>query len=265
MATVLSGSVFPEDYDYKTPKHLIMWLDDHIGDPERYLHLKKAFTSNVDPRNQAPTMLTDRDYNNLLRGGEAMEVSFGGVLFLLLAFTNPQECHRAFEQYKDRYVLLITSGTLGRIIVHRIIQDYQQVFTDPVTNDPYKSIYVFCKDIAMNYDWAIQDKDYIQIFTHEADLLARMTRDMADYYFTQGERLRATEHLEDAFRFYHWSKKLFLQYEKMGQPCRKYLENIDRITKEIENTLRPPVDYHNYDMRDNDSDDEEGKGCEPCS
>jgi hypothetical protein len=265
MATVLSSSVFPEDYDYKTPKHLIMWLDDYIGDPERYLHLKKAFTSNIDPRNQAWTMLTGRDYDNLLRVGETMEVSFGGVLFLLLAFTNPQACYRAVEQYKDRRVLFITSGTLGRNIVPRVIQDYQQVFTDPVTNNPYNSIYVFCHDIGNNYDWAMEHLDYIQIFNHEADLLTRMTRDMADYYFTQGEHLRATGHLEDALRFYRWSKKLFLQYEKMNEPCRKYLENIDRITKEIENTLCPPLDNHNYEMRENDSDDEEGKGCEPCS
>jgi hypothetical protein len=52
MAQTLSDSAILEDYDYKTPEHLIIWLDAHIGDPEKYHHLKKSFSSNIDPRDQ---------------------------------------------------------------------------------------------------------------------------------------------------------------------------------------------------------------------
>jgi hypothetical protein len=263
MAATLSNSVYPEDYDYKTPEHLIIWLDAYIGDPEKYHQLKKSFSSNIDPRNQTWAMLTDRDFDNLLRVGEAVPVSFGGVLFLLLAFTNPQACYRAFEQYKNRRILLISSGSLGEHIVPRIIQDYQQVFTDPVTNEPYNSVYIFCQETSNHYDWVMKHYEYIQIFNHEKDLLARMTRDMADYYFAQAERLRTSGHLKEALRPYQWSKKLFLRYEEMGESCRRYLQNIDRIIQEIEYTLRPPLNYNDYEMRG--SDDDEEKFAEPVS
>jgi hypothetical protein len=262
MAEALSDSVIPEDYDYKTTHHLIIWLDAHIGDPEKYHHLKKSFSSNIDPRSQAWTMLTDRDYDNLLRVGEAMPVSFGGVLFLLLAFTDPFACYAAFRKYSDKRILLITSGSLGQLIIPSIMQDFQQVFTDPVTNDPYNSIYIFCLDIPLHYVWVVEYYEYTQMFDHEADLLARMTRDMAEYYSTQAERQHVNGYLKEALRFYSWSKKLFLQYQKMKQPCQKYIDNIDRITQEIQDILPPPRPSHGHDMH---SDDDDEKGCEPCS
>jgi hypothetical protein len=58
-------------------------------------------------------MLTDEDFDNLLRVNEAMQVSFGGVLCLLLAFTDPNLCYAAIEKYQDKRILFITSGSLG--------------------------------------------------------------------------------------------------------------------------------------------------------
>jgi hypothetical protein len=100
------------------------------------------------------------------------------------------------------------------------------------------------------------------MFDHEADLLARMTRDMAEYYSTEAERQHVNGYLKEALRFYSWSKKLFLQYQKMKQPCQKYIDNIDRITQEIQDILPPPRPSHGHDMH---SDDDDEKGCEPCS
>jgi hypothetical protein len=262
MAMNLSESTIPEDYDYKTPDHLIIWLDAYIGDPTKYHQLKKAFSSNIDPRSQTWTMLNDDDYDTLLRTNEAMPVTFGGVLVLLLAFTDSRDCYAAFQKYTDKRILLITSGSEGKKIVPRILEDFQQVFTDLVTNDPYNSVYIFCGDISYNYEWAMDHLYYIQIFNHEADLLLRITRDIAEYYITQGERQNADGHLKEALRFYHWAKKLFLQYEKMGQPSSKNIADINRRTKAIEDILRPPNTDPNFDR--NDSDDE-GHNCEPCS
>lgn len=56
MEESLSDVVIPEDYDYKTPEHIIIWLDAYIGHPERYHHLKRSFSSNIDPRSQTWTM-----------------------------------------------------------------------------------------------------------------------------------------------------------------------------------------------------------------
>ncbi len=95
----------------------------------------------------------------------------------------------------------------------------------------------------------MQQFEYIQIYDHEADLLTRITRDMGKYYSTQGELQQTDNNLEVPRRFDQWSRKCFLQYEKMGQPCQKY---IHRIIDEIEHSLR------------SSSDDDE-KVCESCS
>jgi hypothetical protein len=261
MAEAFSDTVIPEDYDYKTPEHLIIWLDAHIGDPEKYHNLKKSFSNNIDPRSQTLTKLTDEDIDNLLRVGEAISVCFGGVLCLLLAFTDPDLCYQAFQIHHDKRILFITSGSLGRRIVPDIIQNFQKIFTDPVTNDPYSSIYIFCLDIPLHYSWAMEYYEYVQMFDHEADLLARMTRDMAEYYFTQAERQRVNEHLKEALRTYLWSKKLYLHYKKMNEPCQKYIDDINRITQEIKNTLQSSRQNYDYDMHSGSDNENYGESA----
>ncbi|CAF0855742.1 unnamed protein product [Rotaria sordida] len=262
MAESLSENVIPEDYDYKTPDHLIIWLDDYIGDPEKYHHLKRSFSSNIDPRSQTWTMLTDRDYQNLLRANEAQPVSFGGVLCLLLTFTDPNACYTAFEKYKDKRILFITSGTLGERIVPLIIENFTGIFTDPITNDPYNTIYIFCGYMPCHVDWAMPYIEYILMFDHEADLLARMTSDMAKFYFTKAGRLHADGNHENALRLYGWSKKLYLQHEKMEGSCKRNINEIDETTKMIEDTLRLRRVASDHDAQNSDDD---VKGSETCT
>ncbi|CAF0724554.1 unnamed protein product [Rotaria sp. Silwood1] len=262
MADTLSEPLIPEDYDYKTPDHLIIWLDAYIGDPERYHHLKKSFSSNIDPRNQTWTMLNDRDYDNLTRTHEAMPVSFGGILCLLLAFTDPNACYAAFEKYKDKRILFITSGSLGEHIVPSIIANFREVFTDPIGNEPYSTIYIFCGNIAYHKNWAIPYVEYILMFDHEVELLTRMTCDMAKFYFTKAGRLNAHGDLENALRFYGWSKRLYLQNEKIGGSCRSRINEIDEMTAIVEQALRSRRVSANHDAQNSDDDE---KGCEPCT
>ncbi|CAF5152040.1 unnamed protein product, partial [Rotaria magnacalcarata] len=36
--------------DAENPNHLIIWLDQHIGQPEWCQHLKRAFSTQTDPK-----------------------------------------------------------------------------------------------------------------------------------------------------------------------------------------------------------------------
>ncbi|CAF3249136.1 unnamed protein product [Rotaria socialis] len=262
MSEDFSSSVIPEDYDYKTPDHLIIWLDAHIGDPEKYHNLKRSFSSNIDPRNQTWTMFTDTDIDYLLRVGEAQPVKFGGVLVLLIAFTDPNACYQAFATYSDKRILFITSGTLGKQIVPRILKDFPQVFTDPVANVSYNTIYVFCGYISANIPWAMPFLDYVLMFTHEADLLLRMTCDMAKYYLTKADRLYTDGDLLSTRRTYGWSKKLFLKNQKLGGHCQEFIDEVNRKADIVENNIRS----HRLDnTQDYNSSDDEGRSCEPCS
>jgi hypothetical protein len=226
----------PENYDNPILDHMIIWLDDHIGKPTEYQLLKKAFASNLDPRYEICTMLTDRDIDNLLRTGDIMPVHFAGVPFHLLAFDNPIRCYEAFEHYKNKHIYFITSGTLGKYIVPMLIENHKLLFTDPVTQEPYNSIYIFCGNTEFHYDWLIKFQEYLQPFNHEADLLARMTRDVADYFVEQGER-----HLQNALRRYQWSKKVFHQYTRMGENCIAQMRKVEKRTADIESILSPQL------------------------
>jgi hypothetical protein len=100
-------------------------------------------------------------------------------------------------------------------------------------------------------------RDYVQIFDHEADLLARMVRDAAAYFFTLAERAPQAEQPDEALRYYNWSKKLYLHYERLGEKAKKELKTIDERTAQIE------ADKRNVDMAG--SDDDEDKVAEACS
>ncbi|CAF2059794.1 unnamed protein product [Rotaria magnacalcarata] len=262
MSEDFSGSTIPEDYDYKTPDHLIIWLDAHIGDPEKYHNLKKSFSSNIDPRNQTWTMLTGTDIDDLLRVGEPKPVKFGGILVLLITFTDPNACYQAFETYSNKRILFITSGTLGKHIVPRILENFPQVFTDPVAKVPYNAIYVFCGYISAHIPWAMPFLDYILMFNHETDLLLRMTCDMAKYYLTKADRLYADGDLVSTRRTYGWSKKLFLQNQKMGGHCEVFINEVNRKADIVENNIRS---NRLNNTQDSNSSDDERSGCEPCS
>jgi hypothetical protein len=226
----------PVDYDYPSLDHIIIWLDLHIGKPGQCQQLKKAFASHLDPRYQTYTTSTEQDFDNLLRTGDIVPVHFAGIPFHLLAFDNPYKCYDAFERYRDKHIYFITSGTMGEHIVPMLVANHKELFIDPITQQSYNSIYIFCGNIEYHYHWLCDVADYAQAFTHEADLLARMTRDVADYCVKQGER-----HLQNALRRYQWSKKVFQQYKKLGEICTKEMKDVEQRTREIESILNPQI------------------------
>ncbi|CAF1467436.1 unnamed protein product, partial [Adineta steineri] len=64
-------------------------------------------------------------------------------------------------------------------------------------------------------DWCMDYLDYVQMFTHEADLLQRMTHDIADYFFERGRRILKDNEPQEALKHLHWAKRLYHQYEKL--------------------------------------------------
>ena len=217
MARVKSPHDQPADHDPEKPNHMILWLDLGIGEPKEYIHLKKAFGSNTDPRTERPMMLNDRDYEKILLIGDAVTVTFEGVTFLLQAFQREEDCLKAFKDNQDKRIFFITSGSLGKEAVPKIISQYGHVFTDPITNQPYPSIYVFCANIPLHMKWAGDYIEYVQMFNFDSELLERMTRDIASYFIVLVQLLRIDNNLDEALKHLHWAKKLWYQYDKMIQ------------------------------------------------
>jgi hypothetical protein len=258
-------------HDSGKPNHMIFWLDVNIGNPNDYVHLKKAFASNTDPRCEAWTMLAEKDYDAMLTTENAVGVTFECVEFLLQVFNNEDACLKAFKQNQDKRIFFITSGPLGRCIVPKIIERYRHIFTDPITNVPYPSIYIFCHHIDYEINWAMEYLDYVQIFNFDSELLERMTRDIAEYYIEQGRRMHHDNDLNGALRYLCWAKKLWYQYDKMQQqistddlrPVRRSqrMSEISNLIAEIEVMLTDKSFNNNYTSNSDDDDANTSESC----
>jgi hypothetical protein len=117
------------------------------------------------------------------------------------------------------------------------------------------------------YEWTFDCLEYIQIFNHEADLLTRMTRDVAEYFFGQSQR-----YLQNALRRLKWSKKLFTRYSEMGESSIKEMKQVEKLTADIERFVQPQISNpHVYannlheNIYNNRNDDENESTSEPCT
>jgi hypothetical protein len=229
------------------PDHMIIWLDMHIGDPNEYQHLKTSFASTLDPKNETPAKLIDRDYDTILHEEGPRHVMFEGVRFLLAAFANVERCIECFERNQHKRILFITSGSMGKLAVPRILERFRHTFTDPVTDESYMSMYVFCHNIEYQMHWALEFSDYIQIFNHEVDLLVRMLRDIAEYYVIQGKRLFDEDPPNNAAAKHRlsWAYELYQRYSTMKKvSMRKELHELYGLLEEIDEELISSSDEH---------------------
>jgi len=227
------------------PDHMIIWLDLHIGNHDKCIHLKQAFSTTADPKNETPVKLVDTDYDEILRNVGPTCVIFEGVRFLLAAFTNVEHCIQCFEQNQHKRIFFITSGSMGEAAVPIILNRFGQIFTDPETDEPYQSIYVFCHNIEYQMHWALEHSEYIQIFNHDADLLVRMIRDMADYFLMIGRRLLAEDPPNNAAAYHRlsWAHELYQRYSKMEHvSLNREFDEVNQLLESVEEELKSSSD-----------------------
>jgi hypothetical protein len=226
----------------ESPNHMIVWLDLNIGKREDYQRLKAAFSSTVDPQCLNPIRLIDKDDEEINRTLCFEQVNFEGVRFLLAAFTNVERCVKFLEENQDKRIFLITSGQMGRVAVPLIIKKCQNIFTDPVTNESYSFIYVFCHGIDRNQDWM---KDYFEYlappFVFDKDLLVRMIRDIADYFVVESKR-QMTANPPDYSAAYNrltWANTLYDRYKTIeSDPLKKEFAEVSNLLDEAETKIK---------------------------
>ena len=207
--------------DPRTLKHIIIWRDPHIGDKAQYVTLKRAFISNIDPSFGTRSNTTEEDLTNLACRDDADTIRFGEPQSVLLCCTSVEECCAAFEENRNKKIFFITSGKLGREILIRIMKDYKALFTDSVTEEPCRSIYIFCGSVEKHADLVRDHKEHVRMVNHEADLLERVTMDAAAYYSTLGERAKKDGEFEEAEVYLAWSAKLSSNYETLKKNSNK--------------------------------------------
>jgi len=91
--------------------------------------------------------------------------------YALNLFSNEHKCLEFIKSNADRDIFFITSGSLGKSIVPKIV-DLKQIY----------AIYIFCGNIQYHMSWALDYVDWITaMIDHEDDLLLRLMKDLSDY------------------------------------------------------------------------------------
>ena len=200
------------------PNHLIIWLDQYIGQANEYLFLKRAFFMTNDPTTGYAVYLTEKDIDHGIRSGEAIPVQLDQVQFMLRAFDTVEKCFEAIENNLDKRLFFITSGTKGRIIVPALVAHFPDKFTDAAP------MYIFCGntnmiqvgDVAPVYEWALDYSNHLLMIPHEKDLLERLVLDIAEYFFVEAGRFNQAGQLDDARKNYEWAKIMLDRHQKMS-------------------------------------------------
>ncbi|CAF3686761.1 unnamed protein product [Adineta steineri] len=121
---------------------MIIWLDEYIGRDENCRALKKEF----------------RQITNSLKMVDSVE-----------------SCRQCLQHVKDRKLFFIIQGKYAKQIVPEIVQI--------IPPDMKPIVYIFCFDMTYLMEWAQEQECIMEggIFTHEADLLLRLTNHLNDY------------------------------------------------------------------------------------
>jgi hypothetical protein len=87
------------------------------------------------------------------------------------------EAIELIQNYPNAKFFFISSGSLGKDMVPKIVQQYSFIH----------SFYIFCFKMANHCGWASEYVDCLQMFDHPIDLLVRLMRDISEYFINQGQ------------------------------------------------------------------------------
>ena len=197
-----------------TPDSIIIWLDQYIGEVEQYHQLKKGVGEQANPEKLLPDSPFQRNLNDLIQFKTNMEQSFDQIPHNLKAFSDENECLQCIgESLKNKLkVFFITSGTKGKLIAPKIMDNYPSL----------KTIYVFCGNCEAHLDWTYdcldRDVDCI-VQEHHLDLLTRLLRDVAEYFIGEGDNLlsRSEQLAYSAIFYFTWAKLLLERANRFAQ------------------------------------------------
>jgi hypothetical protein len=153
-----------------TRDHLIIWLDDHIGQDDVCIDLKEKLINAININIDEPLI---RDEIDRLILNTNVRSRIGDRLITVRTI---DDCLALIDTHYHKKIFLITSGTLGRYLVPRILSDYPYV----------DKIFIFCHNIRLHMDWAMDYTDNLLMFDFHNDLFARLLHDIGMYYMDQG-------------------------------------------------------------------------------
>jgi len=221
------------------PDHVVIWLDKHIGHPKYYQQMKNYFKSiiAIDQPSLFSTK-TNKDIGNLIRINDNQNVNDSNLYNIadeIYIFSTIENCLNFINKISksQRNIFTICSGQLGKEFVSKIYY-----------NKSVHAIYILTSNILKRYEWACNYIDKINLFTHELDLLARLTRDIAAYYEKKSND-KTIKNPRHTLTYLHWSKRLLNNANFVDEDAvpRKRLQRIEKRNIELEACLNSKREY----------------------
>jgi hypothetical protein len=197
---------------------MIIWLDKHIGKSEECVLLKSSFFMAMDPT----TGLFERDLNkDDIDRSICLEAAFlvrlDEVEFIFQAFNNIEKCYETIEKNLHKRIFFITSGSLGKIIVPSLVILHPEAFPK---NNP---IFIFCanlnmvpvEDVQPTNLWLEEFLENVLPFDHQDTLLTRVTREIANYFAAESQRLLSSQQPAEAHQYQEWSHRMRRRHEAL--------------------------------------------------
>jgi hypothetical protein len=212
MAELPISNVRPVDEEEaNTPNHMIIWLDKHIGEARECVLLKSSFFLAIDPTTGLfERNLNQDDIDRSICLNASLLVRLDEVEFMFQAFVDIEKCYETIHKNRKKRIFFITSASKGKIIIPSLVTLYPDIFP------PDNPIYIFCANLLMKSVggveapnvWLQEFIENVLPFDHQDDLLARLTRGIADYFAAEAESLISKQQLDKAGYYLNWSQQM---------------------------------------------------------
>ncbi|CAF4044542.1 unnamed protein product [Rotaria sp. Silwood1] len=227
--------------------HIIVWLDQNVASPNDCQNLKKAFFTTIDPENELPTKIDDKDILNLIHEEKPSQQSdFNATAFVFKLFDDIEKCHKfLLANAGKKRIFFITSGSFGQYIVPKLLSMDPGVFQDKNGKFYEHSIYIFCADMALHSRWAEEflDLNCIQMYSDERAVLSRLARDIANDFVSKGEEEWVKDNIEavkKACQYFTWARTLHTKAESVqkGGLNNDLLGKLDQLIEKAEQRIK---------------------------
>jgi len=148
---------------------VVIWLDSTFegdNDPPMKEEFNKKIASSALPSDPIDSLICRETQEDL--------VTYGAPV---ITVGTPDEAIKLIEDYPGAKIFFISSGSLGKDMVPKIVRQYPLIH----------SFYIYCFKMVNHCGWASEYDSCLQMFDHQVDLLVRLMRDISGYFIEQGK------------------------------------------------------------------------------
>ncbi len=235
---------------------MIIWLDQHIGNPSNHKQLKRDCRAMINTN--STNFIKDDDIDTSIQYNSFkynIDSTWKRNSKYFIQTTNDYSCPfqctlftadntDIFFEYLNMAIELTRS--LSIIISEHFIKEILPIIHSREQKQLLPNVlflYVLCSDIRDHYDWALSYihnvvPKHLELFNDEKALFVRLLNDVSCYLTLEADKRRCRKENWHALQYYLAARQLFLNSLRWN-PCYTLheLDHLDQLIKESENEI----------------------------